>query len=256
MCGSEDLRLFYTQGNRDEFRFYRCRRCRLVNYDLSTGLNQEKYAVAAPDPRDDGAAANRGPTKTFDFIRRRLPCRGKLLDIGCGNGRLLWLARRAGFEVAGLELSSSLADRVRRELGVDVIAADFLSMADEPASCCDVVVLRHVLEHLPDPLAAMGRIRARLAPSGHAVLEFPNIEGWDLALKRILRRAGLHRKRYPANYQPGHCNEYGRASFRFLLQKTGFELVRWETYSLNAAQNLLFSVLPVANKARALIRRA
>ena len=50
LCGGRDLELSYTQGNADEFLFYRCRDCSLVNYNLATGLNQEKYAEVFYDP--------------------------------------------------------------------------------------------------------------------------------------------------------------------------------------------------------------
>ena len=50
LCGERDLPLFYTQGDRDQYRFYRCPRCRLVVYDTSTGVSQEKYVLHAVDP--------------------------------------------------------------------------------------------------------------------------------------------------------------------------------------------------------------
>ena len=31
LCGGSDLTLYYTQGDRDQFRFYRCQACGLVN---------------------------------------------------------------------------------------------------------------------------------------------------------------------------------------------------------------------------------
>ena len=59
LCGSSDLHLFYTQGNRDQYRFYRCAGCLLVNYDLAGGLNQGKYARSRVSPRASASPRSR-----------------------------------------------------------------------------------------------------------------------------------------------------------------------------------------------------
>lgn len=255
ICEGRDLRLFYTQGSRGEFRFYRCADCKLVSYDLAAGLDQEKYAVTYPDPFDESSKTNLLQGETHSFIRRHFPTPGRLLDIGCGNGRLLHLARLDGWTVKGLEISNFLARCTADRLGIEVLDANFLQYEPPPGEQHELVVLRHVLEHLPDPIAALTRIHRLLAPGGHALLEFPNIDGFDLQVKRLLDRVGLHRKRYAENYRPGHCNEFCRASFRRLAERTGFELVIWQTYSHRALLSLLYARLPIGNKARALIRK-
>ena len=256
LCGSRNLRLFYTQGNDGEFRYYRCADCKLVNYDLSGGLDQDKYAEEFPDPLVPGLAKNRAQTATYRFLRRHLAPPGRLLEIGCGNGRLLHLARQDGWTVSGLELSAFMAESVTKHLGIPVLLANI----DEPGlaerlgpGSFDVIALRHVLEHLPDPKAVMALFRALLAPHGHVVLEFPNIAGLALRGQRALQRAGLHRKTYPPNYHPGHCNEYCRESFQHLVDHTGFELLAWETYSRAPLRNWLINRLALGIKARTLI---
>ena len=254
LCGSPGLRLFYTQGNEDQYRFYRCADCGLVNYDLAGGLNQEKYADTRIAPRDDAHPGNRGATLTFRAVRRLLPPPARLLDLGCGNGRLLHLAREAGYEVRGLELSPSLAAWTHTQLGIEVVAGDFLTV--DPGGTHDIVILRHVLEHLPTPREAMTRLRGLLRDGGHAVLEFPNIDGIGPIWKRWLRSTGLHRRRYPAAYVPGHCHEYARDSFEALLARTGFQLISWRTYSLNPVVDAIYGAFPVGDKVRAVVRRA
>lgn len=256
LCGSSALTLFYTQGNDDEYRFYRCPDCRLVNYDVAGGLDQEKYELRQPDPRDDGAPRNRPQTLTWRFLHRHFPRPGSLLEIGCGNGRLLHLARQAGWEVQGLELSPVLAASVRERLDVDVDTADFLRYEPDDGARFDVVLLRHVLEHLADGKQALRRIHRLLRDGGHALLEFPNIEALDLRMQRWLRRTGLHRKFYPEGYVPGHASEYGRRSFQRLLEATGFELVVWETYSYDPVRNFVYNRWHIGDKARAIVRRA
>jgi 2-polyprenyl-3-methyl-5-hydroxy-6-metoxy-1,4-benzoquinol methylase len=119
-----------------------------------------------------------------------------------------------------------------------------------------VVVLRHVLEHLPDARRALTSIRDLLRDDGFAHFEFPNIMALDARLKRWLRRTGLHRKRYPDGYRPGHCNEFCRRSFQRLLDITGFNLVAWQTYGTGAAADFVFRRIPIGNKVRALVSPA
>jgi SAM-dependent methyltransferase len=258
LCGSRDLRLYYTQGNGDEFRFYRCSCCGLVNYDLSGGLDQEKYSRSFDDPLDDTLRSNRAQTITYQFLASQIPGRGCLLDIGCGNGRLLHLARKAGWTVAGLEVSAFLAESVTRRLGIPVTVGDigeYEMTSHARHDKYDCIVLRHVLEHLPDPISSMASIRSLLAAGGYVLLEFPNIEGLDIKFKRWLRKMHLAHKWYPPSYKPGHCNEYCRASFQQLIDRTGFTLVTWQTYSHHPIRDRLFNQWHIGGKVRTIIRK-
>ena len=77
----------------------------------------------------------------------------------------------------------------------------------------------------------MERIRALLKPRGYLLVEMPNIEGWSKRWVRFSVNTGLHRRRFPPDFAAGHCCEYSRAAFEALLARSGFELVRWETYT-------------------------
>jgi SAM-dependent methyltransferase len=257
LCSGTELELYYRQGNDGRFSYYKCSRCGLVNLDLSAGIDQTQYTDEWVDPRDDDARHNRENDASFDFVRRYVPQPGRLLDIGCGHGRLLYRARQAGWQVKGIELSAHTAARVAETLDVPVVAGDFLTMPLDAADAdrYDLISLRHVLEHLPDSRLAMGRIRAMLAGGGRVLLEMPNIEAWDKRLKRWLVNRGVYERRYPRDFMAGHCNEFCRESLEYLLRETGFRLVRWETYSKKAIGNLIYNHLPIGNKARALVQK-
>jgi len=254
LCGTADLPLFYTQGDRRQFKFYRCPSCRLVVYDTRTGVNQEKYILTRVDPRAP-TRQNRGHRQTYAFIKRHLPRPGRMLDLGCGDGTVLWLAREDGWEVKGVELFPEHTKLVRETLGLDVETSDITSYHGEEGMC-DCVVLTHVLEHLPDPVGALTKIRTLLKPGGAAVLEFPNIDAFDARLRRLLDRLGIHRRRYASTYSPGHVQEFCRPSFEFAAKRAGLVLDVWETYSVNPLQYVFFRAVPIGNKARVLVRRS
>lgn len=254
LCGTDHLPLFYTQGDRDQYRFYRCPRCRLVIYDVSTGVNQEKYILSRVDPLAD-TRQNRGHRQTYAFIRRHAAPPGRMLDLGCGDGTVLWLARKDGWEVEGVELFPEHAAVVQETHGFPVTASS-IDAYQGARGAWDVVVLTHVLEHLPDPLGALNKIRDLLSPRGVGVLEFPNIDALDARFRRLLRRAGLHRHRYAPTYKPGHVQEFCRASFAFACAKAGLDLVIWETYAVSPLKYALYRTVPIGNKARVLVRPA
>lgn len=255
LCDSSNLKLYYTEGNDDQFRYYRCPKCKLVNYDLSAGFDQEKHTKCFIDPRDEKGKSNQALIQTYNFIKRFFSHRGLLFDIGCGNGRLLYLASKDGWKVSGIEMFSSLAKSIKKTIDIDILVGDFIEYKPEEERY-DLIVMRHVLEHLPDPVCAMEKINRLLKEGGHALFEFPNTDSLDLRLKWFLRRNGIYRRRFLPDYIPHHCNEFCRRSFEFLLSKTGFRLIKWQTYSSKELLSPFYNLLKFGNKARALVMKA
>ncbi len=255
ICGGTHLSLYYTQGNKNEFKYYRCATCTNVNYDLSTGLDQEKYAARYFDPEDENARTNVGQTVSYNFIKNHVPVKGRFLDIGCGNGRILLLAKRDGFEAEGLELSEFYAEKLWNKAKIPVKVANFLELEIPEEMRYDVITLRHVLEHLPNPRLAMSKINELLNPEGFAELEFPHIEGYGSKLKRFKEKTGISKKKYPEGYKPGHCNEYTKKSFNMLAEVTGFEMIKWQTYSSSSAVSFFYKIFPIGSKVRVIIKK-
>lgn len=196
---------------------------------------------------------NMGHRQTYAFIRRHKRPPGRMLDLGCGDGIVLHLARRDGWDVHGLELFPEQVALVRETLGLDVETSDIESYHGAPGTW-DVVVLTHVLEHLPDPVGALRKIRDLLRPDGVGVLEFPNIDALDARVRRWLARRRIHRHRYRPEYVPGHVQEFCRRSFAFAAERAGLRLAHWETYAVNPLKHFLYRWVPLGNKARVLVR--
>jgi 2-polyprenyl-3-methyl-5-hydroxy-6-metoxy-1,4-benzoquinol methylase len=90
-----------------------------------------------------------------------------ILDLGCGNGGLLRRMQRYGFQaLSGLD---PYAPVEANEPGFSVRRAD-LSAATHSY---DLIMMHHVLEHLPDPKAALVSARSRLKPGGKVLVRVP-----------------------------------------------------------------------------------
>jgi len=103
------------------------------------------------------------------------PSATRALEVGCGAGHLLKALDHAGWRAEGIEWDKKAAEIARRTSGRPVMVGDFKKAA-LPLAAYDLVVLNHVLEHLPDTLGCLRKIADILAPGGRAVLVYPNIE--------------------------------------------------------------------------------
>jgi SAM-dependent methyltransferase len=124
---------------------------------------------------------------------------GRYLDVGCGSGGALGVAQELGWRVAGVEMDAAAAAKARR-YGARVHAGDLLGAPFAPGEF-DCVTAFHVLEHVPDPVAAVRRMLEWLAPSGLLVIEVPNAGGLGA---RLFGRAwsGLELPRHLSHFTP------------------------------------------------------
>ena len=98
----------------------------------------------------------------------------RLLDIGCGNGDFLALAKEAGWNVFGCDPDPS-ARSIASQSGAEIRAGGAEAWL-ESAGSFDAVTMSHVLEHVPDPVTTLQEVHALLRPGGFLYLELPNIE--------------------------------------------------------------------------------
>jgi len=117
----------------------------------------------------------RGADRAIDYAPG-----GRLLDVGCGNGRYLRTMRSLGWQVEGVELNRQSAEFCR-STGLSVHNGD-LASAQFPSASFDVITARHVIEHIPTPQRFMAELARLLKPGGSLVVETPNFSslGWAL----------------------------------------------------------------------------
>jgi SAM-dependent methyltransferase len=100
---------------------------------------------------------------------------GRLLDVGCGDGRFLKAMQGRGWQVEGLETDPVAAGLARRRTGA-TIHESYLEATPLSESAFDMVSLLHVLEHVPDPRATLTTAHRLLKPGGTLLIAIPNIQ--------------------------------------------------------------------------------
>ncbi|MGH9641898.1 MAG: class I SAM-dependent methyltransferase [Terriglobales bacterium] len=100
--------------------------------------------------------------------------RGRVLDVGCGNGVLLKNLKELGWTVYGLDPDPNAVAVTNQVIGPKATAGEIDSL--EPTASFDAITMNHVIEHLPDPIATLRECLLRLRPGGHLVLQTPNAE--------------------------------------------------------------------------------
>jgi SAM-dependent methyltransferase len=149
-----------------------------------------------------------------------------LLDIGCGDGLFLAVARQAGWLVEGIEFSPEGARRASVRLGRPVAVGD-LSRDRLLAGPFDVVTLWHVLEHLADPAAMLAAARQRLRAGGLLAVAVPNLRNLPMQAAYLLAR----RRRLPL-YEAGarepHLSHFSEPTLTRILERAGFASIRIE----------------------------
>ena len=94
----------------------------------------------------------------------------EVLDAGCGMGRWLHFARRAGARVVGMDVSQAIDVAAAREGGgADFVQADLRRPPFAPASF-DLVYSLGVVHHLEDPLAGVRALARLVRPGGEVRL--------------------------------------------------------------------------------------
>jgi len=99
---------------------------------------------------------------------------GKALEIGCSDGYFLSLLDELKWEVYGCD-PSPLTEGLKKTYDSDKIKRTFYAQKYFPQEYFDLVVLRHLLEHLPDPVELLSQIIYNLRPEGSIAVEVPNV---------------------------------------------------------------------------------
>ena len=180
------------------------------------------------------------------IIKRYKRC-GKLLEIGCAGGYVIKEIQNAGYDVMGVEISREMTDYAQKNLGLKVINGEFQEI-DFNRDMFDIIYSAHTLEHVPDPLQFLSKVKSIIKRDGILILELPVnfnyalisvILGVFKIVKNALRGRFRIKKQmfwYVSQTEkinrkfPYHLYEFTPQTIKKLLYKAGFKIVLFKTF--------------------------
>lgn len=175
-------------------------------YPLSDGQEQVVFEEATPMPRT---------LRLIENLRSEIPlgAKGRLLDIGCGNGSILRTFHDLypGWSLCGYEQFDTSRAYIEGLPGVDRF---FSGTVGEINDRFDLITIVYVIEHLPDPVGTLKQLKRLLKPDGILFVQTSNYVENPFDLLVV-----------------DHCSHFTLETLAYVLQLAGFSpLLRTDSW--------------------------
>lgn len=169
--------------------------------------------------RDDPFFCRRAGEILEENVRSHVAPPAEILDVGCGNGAFLRVAKERGYRAVGYDISEA-AVRLSRARGFEAYSGDLATLAGERVERFALATLWDVIEHVEEPARLLGQCSPLLKSRGHLLVKTPT-----LRCLAIEAGATLPRLSGAVLQTPGHIQLFTAESLSSLLDRTGFEVV-------------------------------
>jgi 2-polyprenyl-3-methyl-5-hydroxy-6-metoxy-1,4-benzoquinol methylase len=225
LCGSTSSGVRFPAGVAQVHQIVQCRDCQMMYANPRVGVDEHvdiatydpDYVLTHSDRRLEKEALQvRDTRNTRKILAERYPKRGKLLEVGAGFGFLLQAFKEDGWSVLGVEPNRAGAVYAKEKFDIEILPA-ILEESGLPAETFDVVLMLHVIEHVPSPLDTLRTIHNVLKPGGMLVMETPR---YDTLTFKLLG------KRERSVSCDGHIHFFTSTTLRAMAERAGFAVAR------------------------------
>jgi 2-polyprenyl-3-methyl-5-hydroxy-6-metoxy-1,4-benzoquinol methylase len=222
VCNSDK---FVPYFKKDLFEYVRCSQCSMVfmNPRLNNTATYGFYNSEANEIYNEAKFYQEGATDKDDainylnlklIIEYRAGERGNLLEIGSARGFFLQVAKEYGYNVYGVELNRINWQYSRDQVAETIYNVDLLN-ANFPDDMFDVIYMRDVIEHLPNPQAILQECFRIAKPGSTLFIETHNI---DSLINKLVR------EKHTVIFGFEHINHWSPKTLENLLNSTGFKI--------------------------------
>ena len=150
---------------------------------------------------------------------------GRILDVGCGIGFFLEVAREMGWDVYGTEYTENAISKCLQR-GIKMKKGR-LDSQWWPDGYFDVITSFEVIEHINDPIDEVSKINHLLRTGGIFYVTTPNFN----AIERVLLKS-----KYSIIQYPEHLSYYTPKTLDFLLSNSGFRKIKIMTTGISVTR--------------------
>lgn len=205
----------------------RCRKCHLVyarQRELPAGLYESAYTAEGDyGGHFDFVRAQLQGTQAFNwshqwvFDRVQPLGQRRALDLGCGVGSALHLAKQAGWIPHGQDISQNALRVAREVVGCQTYSESIDELAARGEKF-ELVTAFNLVEHLPQPLAYLKTVRQLMDDQGYFGVVVPNYNSYAMRTTRLAEWL-----------PPFHLNFFTLPSLEHALVLAGFRLIAHKT---------------------------
>lgn len=217
----DDLTDYLTQ---ETFHVRRCTNCGLaMTQPLPTGDEIARFYPLKYRSNRHGFTGGMRSTLRRRAVESQFPpgFRGRVLDIGCGDGSFALAMLKDGWKFSATEIDPRTVDRLRAA-GVDAKLSHVAEAEgfDQPF---DAITTWHVVEHVEHPRQVVEWARSQLAPGGIFQVTVPNVQSLQA---KLFGRHWVHLD------VPRHRQHFSPETLRSLVEHAGFDVVHQSNFAL------------------------
>lgn len=225
ICNSESNFLLKKDG----FDLYKCPQCELVfvhpqpsKETLAKDFYSYESGYMSNRAKQDLTVDKEATRVKFVFdVFQKHKRGGLMLDVGCGNGQMMYWAKNRGIESRGVELNKRTADRAI-EYGFEVFNG-FLEEAPFEKKSFDFVFLGEIIEHVNNPIQFIKDCASFLKEGGLVGITTPNIDcAWSKTTFLFYKIFGIP---WSSVTPPYHLFQFSPANLDRMMKSLGFIFV-------------------------------
>lgn len=166
-CDACDIRYLFPGLSAEE-------EARLYAAEFEKFMADRSAEQAGWEKPESHIAANEGEAKRrMQFLSQHLPPSGRVLEIGCSSGFMLYDLSDKGYDCVGVEPSGVFSNYVSSRGLPCFESLEALRESSDQAKGFDVILHYYVMEHISNPKAFLSEQLDLLNPGGILVFEVP-----------------------------------------------------------------------------------